>query len=242
MRQPGIHTGTRCCEVHQSGAMSPDRIIIAGSAQSIDAAMARLVAYPRKTPLIYDYPGPGEPDQITTAEIKRTRQIRSRISRAEEDYFTRSAETAPWLPMDSDLGSANPAGGGLFERMSSLYSHFADEAPKGISIGKISKVLHLKRPQSFPIVDSRVREAYRAEVRASRRGHPHLGRRRRAWVVIREDLLTARSSGVLNRLRERLVDFTDEDEGTQSRVRRLNEVTDLRLLDMLTWAPSHTAV
>ena len=175
--------------------MTTVMITIAGKDQSLDGALDRLVGYPWKTPAIYDYPGPGAPGKVTKEEIKRTRQIHSRISYAEEAYFIAASASAPWVDPSADLADADPSRDGLFGGMSDLYLHFAAEAPKGVYVAKVSKVLHLKLPGLFPLLDSHVQDRYRLEAKALRHIHPELGWRRRTWVASLPPLPEAHTSG-----------------------------------------------
>jgi hypothetical protein len=72
--------------------------------------------------------------------------------------------------------------------------------PKGVSIAKISKVLYLKYPALYPILDTHLMMAYAPQIRDLRKTYPELGRRRRAWVAIREDLLEVRAAGAIEEL------------------------------------------
>lgn len=208
--------------------MSQGLIVIASETLTIDAALKRLEKYPPATPARYDYPGPGEASTITADEIRRTRAVNSRISAAEGDWFISLARTAPWTWVDGDLRDADPGVcGGLYDSMLHLYDHFAATAPRGVNTAKVSKVLHLKRPTQFPILDRRLVRTYgepaaREAARYARRGY-----RRLYWAAIRRDLIE--SSPPLADLRMRIAGHT------AARVRELQAVSDLRLLDMLTW-------
>lgn len=203
-------------------------IVIAGEPLGPNEALDRLARYPLRTPAVYDYPGPGAPTAVTAEEIKRTRRVSSRISAAEGDWFIALAGTAPWTASDADLRDADPAeAGGLYDSMLHLFSHFADAAPKGVNTAKISKVLHLKRPKQFPILDSRLMAAYRdAAIRAAT-AYDSRGNRRMYWAAIRSDLIG--SADGLTELRTRMAAHP------AARVQQLQAVSDLRLLDMLTW-------
>lgn len=194
-----------------------------------------MVKYPRKTPMAFDLVGAGEPANLTAEEVRRTRKISSRISNTELAFFVETAETAPWIQSKVDLADADPASNGLFSTMTDLYWHFAERAPKGVNFAKISKVLHVKQPSLYPILDSHVRHAYNPAAKALRSAYPEFGWRRRTWTAIRNDLLAARSAGSLAELRKCLREFESTDVNEQQRVRRLDNLTDLRLLDILVW-------
>lgn len=209
-------------------------ITVAGRTRTLPEAFEVLLRYPRSTPPAFDFVGPGLPEQLTPTEVKRTRKINSRISNLELAFFVETADTAPWIDADSDLATADPDAR-LFSDMTDLYWHFAERAPKGVNVGKISKVLHLKMPHLYPILDRRVVDAYRPLARALRGHYPQLNRRRRTWLAVRDDLLAARSTGALELLRGRLRGFESADKSEQEKVRRLDQLTDVRLLDILVW-------
>lgn len=208
---------------------------VAGNIRGISEAFEVLRRYPRATPVAFDLPGPGLPGKLTPQEVQRTRKINSRISNVELAFFVETSKTAPWAHPGSDLAAAYPDAPGLFSEMTDLYWHFAEKAPRGVNVGKISKVLHLKMPNLYPILDSKVANAYRPLAKALRRDYPQLNMRRRTWVAARNDLVTARSTGALEMLRERVRGFEATDENVQEHVRRLDQLTDLRILDILVW-------
>ena len=212
---------------------------VAGKIRSIQDAMGVLERYPRKTPAAFDLVGVGKPGNLTPQEVVRTRKISSRITNNEVTYFVEIASTAPWDVPSGDLAAADPdadsSNHSLFSSMSDLYWHFAKDAHKGVSFEKISKVLHLKMPDLFPILDSHIARAYAPAAKALRKEYPDLGWRRRTWIAVRKDLLEARASGALDQLRHKIRSYRSDDAGMQEHVRRLDGLTDLRLLDILVW-------
>lgn len=210
-------------------------LTVAGNALNIDAALGILERYPRKTPTAFDLVGAGDPGKLTAQEVIRTRKVSSRISNKELTFFVDSAATAPWMDGAADLADADPTDGELFSSMTDLYWHFAESAPKGVSFAKISKVLHVKMPNLFPILDSHIVRSYAPAAKELRRAYPHLGWRRRTWIAIRDDLLAARDSGALDELRGQIRSYESEDAQKSDHVRRLAGLTDLRLLDILVW-------
>lgn len=207
---------------------------VASHVRTIEEAMGILESYPRKTPAAFDYLGGGEPKKLTSEEVIRTRKISSRISNKEVTFFVETSATAPWIGTPADLANADPEGK-LFAAMTDLYWHFAENSPNGVSFAKISKVLHLKQPGLFPILDSHIARSYAPAARALRTDYPQLGWRRRTWVAIRNDVLAARASGALGELRQRLRSYESDDIIKQQDVRLLVGLTDLRLLDILVW-------
>jgi hypothetical protein len=141
---------------------TPPMIVIADGALSIDEAVSKLDDYPLKTLCRYDLPGPGDPYLLTREELIRTRALRSRIRNAELDWFLDRASSAPWPSLEADLGQADPGVvGGLYDQLAALYEHFNNAAPPGIGMAKTSKVLHLKRPTAYPILDRKITSTYR---------------------------------------------------------------------------------
>jgi hypothetical protein len=211
-----------------NSAMTEQSIVIAGKPVGLDVALERLERYPSRTPTIYDYPAPGGPSVVTADEIRRTRAVSSRISHVEGDWFIRHASTAPWTPPEGDLRDADPGeSGGLYDMMLNLYEHFEGAAPEGVRMAKISKVLHLKRPKQFPILDSRLARAYSEAAAREAATYPSRANSRMYWAAIRSDL--KRGTDGLHELRTRM------SAHPETRVRGLRAVSDLRLLDMLTW-------
>ncbi|WP_395405939.1 DUF6308 family protein (plasmid) [Arthrobacter sp. UC242_113] len=212
---------------------------MAGHVRTLEEAMAVMQKYPRKTPAAFDYLGAGQPGHLTAQEVIRTRKISSRISNKEVTFFVETAATAPWVNPAADLGNANPdlvaVDERLFSEMTDLYWHFAQSAPSGVSFAKISKVLHLKLPHLFPILDSHVARSYAPAAKRLRRDYPQFGWRRRTWIAVRNDLLEARASGALDELRRQLRSYESADTNRQREVRLLDGLTDLRLLDILVW-------
>jgi hypothetical protein len=203
-------------------------IVIAGRVLSMDECIDKLRRYPRRTLSRYDLPGPGAPKGLTRDEIVRTRAVSSRISDVEVGWFLKRAEDAPWpSPEADDLRQADPAtAGGPYDELVSFYSHFSDQAPHGIAMAKISKVLHVKRPAAYPILDKRITSIYRDAAAQAARRYPQRRYRRAYWAAIRDDLIA--NTCALEALRVALEDAFETG-------RNLTSVTDLRLLDMLTW-------
>lgn len=208
---------------------------VAGRIRTVSEALEVMRKYPYKTPVAFDFVGAGEPGKLTVDEVMRTRKVSSRMSRKEAAYFVDGASTAPWVDASADLADADPHQAGLFDAMSALYWHFAEPAPKGVSIAKVSKVLYMKYPQLYPILDTHLMKAYAPAIKNLKGEFPELGRRRKAWIAVRTDLLQARESGALEKLRSDLRGFEGKDEQERTRVRAMDTLSDLRLLDILVW-------
>jgi hypothetical protein len=166
----------------------------------------------------------GDPNDVSNDLVTATRIINSRISKKEAtEIVGRLAghrDLLRAIPVNADLADADPAeNGGLYDDMTALY-----EALKGPNVkdGKVSKVLHLKRPGLYPILDSRLQRLYKCAATAAAKNYPQRPFRRMYWAAIRYDLIDNRDA--LKALRAEISDDP-----------RLSERTDLRLLDILTW-------
>jgi hypothetical protein len=96
-----------------------------------------------------------------------------------------------------------------------------------------TKLLHLKRPLFYPVLDQVVRQVYEeaaAAASVATAGKPP-GKRsgRYYWAAVRADLIKPKNIDALEGIRARL----RKDRGPQAD--RLLRVVDLRLLDMLAW-------
>lgn len=206
-------------------------VTIAGEA--VADPLGRLHRYAerlKKTLIRYDLAAQEDAFRLTSADVQRTRRLASRISNKELAWFLQRAESATWsdVPADSDLRNADPSQtNGLYDRMDDLYVHFRATAPRRIRGAKISKVLHLKRPALFPILDSHVERTYRKSARQAAQRYPDRGYNYMYWAAIRDDLLG--NSDAIAKLKEACAADDRAD------VRRLTELTDLRVLDILTW-------
>ena len=182
----------------------------------------------------YDLRGQGDSNELTRDEVVRTRAIASRISEEEADWFVGTAKTAPWADVapDLDLRVCDAAvDDAEYDAAEALYMHFFGQRPKSVSIGKVHKVLHIKRPRLYPILDARLRQLY---LPAARDAATHLKQRSKRWAGTREHYWEAirldlvRNAEAIGVLRAQL----DRAGGDPSVAASL---TDLRLLDLLTW-------
>lgn len=193
----------------------------------------------RTTVLHYDFGGRGHSALLTEPEVVRTRHIRSRISRSELDWFVQQAAAAATLwqavPSHATLVQADPdSGDPLYSDALALFMHFSARR-RGVSLGKVSKVLHLKRPSLYPILDSRITLLYRQRAAAAASRHPKLGHRRSYWIAIRDDLIDPGNVEAIRQIRQQLGDHHD------SAIRQGADLSDLRLLDILAWQPKSTS-
>jgi hypothetical protein len=110
-------------------------------------------------------------------------------------------------------------------------AHANSNRKRGIAYGKISKVLHLKRPHLYPILDSKLRKAYRgpAAAAAQRFQQHRPGVRRSFWAAVRDDVLNPANVEALKAVRTEMRAHENE------LVQRAAELSDVRLLDILVW-------
>jgi hypothetical protein len=163
--------------------------------------------------------------------------IRSRIGLTECKQLIHACDQAADLlaaiPAAAHLRDADPAvHGGLYDQALAVFNRLLTP---GIRFAKLSKILHLKRPRLFPILDSRVLRAYRrtAAETAIRYRTERPGFQLLYWAAVRDDVIASGNIAALAALRELLHQDAD------SRVQRAAMLTDVRLLDILTW---HSAV
>lgn len=172
-------------------------------------------------------PGDCGPNQVCNAEVRRTRRIASRISNRQGEEMLRTLAEAAWdgLPRSAVLADADPgARGGLYDAMSAVYVPLL-QIP-GVGAAKASKLLHLKRPALFPILDSKLMRLYREPASRAARRHPERGARRLYWAAIRDDVL---------RNRDELEQVRGELRAEEGLVGQMAGLSDVRLLDILAW-------
>lgn len=191
--------------------------------------------YPR-TIREYDLGDRGDPGVLTEAEAWRSRIIGSRLTHGERDEVIGRAVSAPWasVPADADLGDADPAvPGGLFASAACLYWTFTwPDRISGVAVAKVHKILHLKRPGLYPILDDRVKGLYEPCAAAWPARLQYLEGVTATdsppyWAAIRADLITNHEP--LEACRGRLA----EDENAT--VRLMARLTRLRLQDIIAW-------
>lgn len=220
-------------------ALSSPPISVAGRVvENPAAAIARYLIEHAGTVMHYDALA-GTVNDIDAAVVRATRRpwMNSRISVDEGEWFVERGRSAPWDLVDSEahLKDADASiEGGLYDRATALWDHFASAAPKRVSVAKISKILHLMRPGLYPIVDSRLAALYDAQARKAARDiakiRPTFNKfKRLQWEAIRRDLVA--SEDALASARAAL---------SQAQLPLSREVvdrlSDVRLLDMLAWA------
>lgn len=177
----------------------------------------------------YDHAKASDPHQITSVDAAASRAIASRLSHAEaRDVIARSARVRQLftaVPVDAALADADPARpGGLYDDMNALFdAHIGN----GVKVGKVSKLLHLKRPALYPILDSALSALYRGAATAAATRYPNRAFRRMHWAAIRDDVVANRQA--LDAIR------TQAGAVPVLRARGVHTLSDVRLLDILAW-------
>jgi hypothetical protein len=159
------------------------------------------------------------------------------MSRRERDELVRRAAEpdCPWDDVKgvADLADADPAvTGGEFDHAADLYWFFTSpERLRGVRVAKLHKVLHVKRPGLYPILDKRVRNLYRdhalewvgklARLRVTIKDSPPY------WAAIRDDLVF--NGPQLHEYRQAF--SASDDEKTML----LAQLTNVRLQDIVAW-------
>jgi Family of unknown function (DUF6308) len=180
----------------------------------------------------YDLADTGNPAALTEGEVARTRIIASRVSRDECARLLKRAANAPWgcVSIEADLAFADPAWrGGLFDNAATLYWHFTTPHEAGLGPAKIHKVLHVKRPRVYPVLDRLVRRLYRAQARTwvSQLPDARPGDSVTFWAAIRADLIDEDNDSALSLYREAL--------RAAPRTAPMADLPALRLLDIVAW-------
>ncbi|MDP9021593.1 MAG: DUF6308 family protein [Actinomycetota bacterium] len=196
-------------------------------------AVVRWLTEHDKTVRGYDQHTSQHPDRITARDVLATQYTKLRVDGMELQFFLDRGRSAPWhlVPADATLAAADPEEeGGLYDAAEELYGHFYRGRLRGLAIGKIHRVLHLKRRHLFPLLDGRLLELYKdAATEASRRFRDHGRRGRRGrlyWVAIRDDILAA--GDLWDDLRANLA--TSDGPAALGA-----ELSDVRLHDILCW-------
>ncbi len=180
----------------------------------------------------YDLVEQDDPNVITAREILATQYTKLRVDSMELQYFVDQGAKAPWelLPVGTRLQEADPAEeGDLYDDAETFYNHFYTGRRHNLTFGKIHRVLHLKRPHFFPLLDGRVHAIYKDKAKEVSLKHRDVRRGRRGrlfWAAIREDLINA--GDAWEEIRLALAD-RDEPESLGA------QLSDVRLHDILCW-------
>jgi len=212
------------------------RLPLASGTLTIRQVLDTVLLYPVNTVRYYDCAGTPRPERstaqrVTLADLGRITLMNPKVSGADAAALL-ELEVAEdvWaaVPPDADLADADPAvTGGLCD--AALALHDANRL-RGVSLGKVGKLLHLKRPALFPVLDRELQRLYatRATEQARRPEMTFRGYRRVYWEAVRADLVAWRQAGAFTTLRAELTH--DETRSGWA------ELTDLRLLDITAWS------
>jgi hypothetical protein len=172
---------------------------------------------------IYDFGGRSAPDGVDANDIGRlvgSHMVGLGQSAAAE--LIRLGPTAPWAkaPIDARLEDAAP-GTQLYLAAGRLLDHF--RLVDGVGPAVATKLLAMKRPTLFPIIDSRVDKLYKL---ASRNQQPAPYP---VTAAIRADLVNPADVLALQRLRSSLRNMRSRN------ARRLAQLPGIRLRDIIIW-------
>jgi len=212
------------------------RLPLASGTLTIRQVLDTLLLYPVNTVRYYDCAGTPRPERstaqrVTLGDLGRITLMNPKVSGADAAALLGlEVDDDVWaaVPPDADLADADPTvTGGLYDAASAL--HDAHRL-RGVSLGKIGKLLHVKRPALFPVLDRDLRWLYdtRAKEQARRPELTFRRYRRVYWGAVRADLVAWREAGAFAALRGELA----QDETRSGWA----ELTDLRLLDITAWS------
>ncbi len=156
-------------------------LLIAGEQWSVEQAVAVCRWYGREhreTLRYYDFGGvdadPHAHNSVDLSDAGRLVVINANLKADDVPYMIAAGQDAPWeaVTADDDLLAENWED--LLSRAEPLYLHFRAAKSGGLGPTRTHKLLHLKRPHVFPIVDSVVRLTY---LDAARQEARRLGQR-----------------------------------------------------------------
>jgi len=203
---------------------------------AVDDAVDALLTYPAFTLQHYDL-GPSSGDnRIGPAEIGRLIVIEPLPQQVALSLLAASSDASWWLvPNDTRIEDADPEGQ-VYWDAARLFAHFDDLPYVGTAI--TSKLLHLKRPGFFPILDSIVRDLYDDAARYAYDSSPRAQSERPNecrlyWAAIREDLRLDGNREALRMIRSRL------SSGKPTMGTQLASLSAVRLIDMIVWQRCH---
>ena len=159
---------------------------------------------------------------ISLSDIGRLTIISADLTSADVERLLLTSDLQwPAVTPTARLEDANPDDpDGLYVAMRALWGQIRVRK-SGIGPAKASKLLHLKRPFAFPILDRDVSKTYAKRYRKSRD----------YWCLIRDDLLAGADD--LRKMQERLGSAKHND------VIQASRLPTLRLLDIIAWQLQH---
>lgn len=214
-----------------------DVITLAGRRRiDLDTAASIVDSYPLTTLRLYDGLGASDDPRFTPTDIGRLIVIEPLNQRVAVRLLEATVDWSLLTP-GAALVTADPDGP-VYAAAAQLYGEVADITGVGPAIA--SKVLHLKRPHFFPLLDSVVRDLYHDAAahayaasqvwQAQRPDWRHLH-----WAAIRSDLLDTGNREGLRELRDRLL-----APPTSEQRQRAAALSDVRLLDILAWGATRS--
>jgi hypothetical protein len=177
-------------------------------------------------PTIVFYDCGGDPDgdvvpskgPISLSDIGRMALIGADLTSADAAQLLATTDVQ-WSAVEpmARLEDADPdESDGLYAAMSAIWSQVRVKK-SGIGSGKASKLLHLKRPFAFPLLDRDICSTYEKRYRKTRA----------YWQLIRQDLIDGAED--LERIRGRL------ESAKNPAVTRASRLPALRLLGIIAW-------
>jgi len=172
---------------------------------------------------IYDLGGTSAPNRVEPVDIGRlvaSQMVGIKQSAAAE--MIRVSDSAPWskVPVDGRLEDAAP-GTPLYANACELLDYFRDIKDVGPAIA--TKMLAMKRPILFPVIDSRIEKLYNL---ASRQ---QLGASHPVLASLHDDTLRPDGIEALHSLRKRLVEIRER------KAQKLAQLPGIRLRDIIAW-------
>lgn len=212
-------------------------VFVAGrDAFTVEGAVEVLTSYEARfgaTVLHYDLGGPDEidlDDGVSTTDLGRMVLINAGLDGKDGATLLAFdlAGGLRGLGIDlrlEDVDQRAPETDDVYAQMNAVWRDLM--ALPNIKEAKVSKLLHLKRPELFPIIDSRILKIYRSAADESDRS---LGWTvRHYWSAIAADVRA--NQGAFTQIRHLLM-------GASSSSRRLVYLSDLRMQDILAWGPT----
>jgi Family of unknown function (DUF6308) len=174
----------------------------------------------------------GGPNQLIVDDLRRTQVVNSRMPRASYPTWIQHGQSAPWagIAPGARLGEPRPA---VFNAemagADALYHHFFRKH-SGMATATLSKVLHLKRPGFYPILDSKTSRLYR-QVGIAKMQATGLTQTPALWLCVRDDLLREENQAALAWIRGQIA----AQAGRNPALANVQLLTDLRILDIIAW-------
>jgi Family of unknown function (DUF6308) len=174
----------------------------------------------------------GGPNGLILDDLRRTQVVHSRIAIASYPNWITASQTAPWAALAHNAQLGDPNANAFATSMrgaDSLYYHFYHRH-RGMARATISKLLHLKRPGFYPILDSKMARLYRQVGHAMQRA-TGLNQTPVLWLCVRDDLLREENQTALAWIRRQI----QARAGGNPALDNVQNLTDLRILDIIAW-------